>query len=116
MRDSKCIFLRSLALVIAVNLAACTTATVKVPQATGGSRADATVDMQFEYGVSEEPVINWDEANATARHRCEAWGYSDAEKFGGEKNQCLRFEQYGNCIRMAVTMTYQCTGTGAPKS
>ena len=87
-------------------------ATVKVPQATGGSRADATVDLSFDFGMFEEPVVNWDQAADTARQRCSAWGYTDAEKFGGAKSECLQFNGYGSCTHTQVTMTYQCTGTG----
>ena len=89
-------------------------ATVKVPVSTGGSRADATVDMSFDYGMFEKPTIDWNQTGATASKRCGAWGYTGAESFGGAKETCLAFNGYGNCVRQRVTMTYQCTGTGAP--
>ena len=43
---------------LSMSLGGC--ATVKVPEPIGGSRADATVDLGFEFGQFEKPVINWD--------------------------------------------------------
>ena len=98
--------------VIAFAIAVAGCATPKVPVSTGGSRSDATVDMSFDYGMFEKPVINWNETAATASQRCGAWGYSGAQAFGGGKETCLAFNGYGNCVRQRVTMTYQCTGNG----
>lgn len=87
------------------------------PVPTGGSRADATVDMSFEFGQFQKPVIEWNQAAVDAAKRCAVWGYTGAEAFGGQKNQCLQFGGVGGgCARMGVTMTYQCTGTGTPPS
>ena len=93
-------------------LAACATPMRPVP--TGGSRADATVDMSFEFGEFQKPVIDWNQAAADAAKRCSVWGYTGAEPFGGQKNQCLQFGGVAGCARTGVTMTYQCTGTGTP--
>jgi len=90
-------------------LAGC--ATDKILQATGGSRADGTVDLSYEYGMFERPTLHMQEALQTARERCRAWGYTDAQPFGGQKNLCQQSNEYG-CIRTLVTVTYQCTGTG----
>jgi hypothetical protein len=92
----------------ALILTAC--ATEKVLQATGGSRADGTVELSYEYGMFEQPHIHTEEALETATKRCAAWGYTGAEPFGGQKNQCEQFSQYG-CTRNLVTISYQCTGT-----
>jgi YecR-like lipoprotein len=60
-------------------------ATVKTLEATGGSRSDGTVELSYEYGSLEAPQVQWEQGLVTARERCAAWGYSDAEAFGGEK-------------------------------
>lgn len=77
---------------------------------TGGSKADGTVDLSFEFGVFQKPVVDMVAAQASAKQRCAAWGYTEAEAFGGEKRQCQAFDGYGNCMRWFVTVTYQCTG------
>jgi hypothetical protein len=83
--------------------------TVKIPQPTGGSRADGTVQLAYEYGGFERPQVDWETANQIAADRCRAWGYSGAESFGGGVSQCTAYNAYG-CIRRFVTITYQCTG------
>ncbi|MBV9694833.1 MAG: hypothetical protein JO261_14135 [Alphaproteobacteria bacterium] len=82
----------------------------KVLQATGGSRADGTVNLSFNYGLFEQPKIDWGAALETARTSCKAWGYSDAQKFGGGLQHCEAMNGYGQCMAWAVTVTYQCTG------
>ena len=89
-------------------LAGC--AVVKTPVDTGGSKADGTVEMSFEYGGFERPTVNWDAARATAASRCSAWGYNDAQPFGGVIQKCQAANQYG-CVRWFVTRRYQCTGS-----
>ena len=84
-------------------------ATVKTMEAVGGSRADGTVDLAYEYGLFEVPEVQTDAAYATARQRCAAWGYQGAEPFGGSKNTCMQADMYGSCVRMRVTVTFQCT-------
>jgi len=84
-------------------------ATNVTPQATGGSKADGTVTVSYEYGMFEQPVVNWTVANSTAKERCKAWHYENAEAFGGSQNRCLAVDGYGNCARTQVNITYQCT-------
>ena len=85
-------------------------ATPEVMQATGGSRADGTVDLSYEYGLFQQPVVNMQAAEVTATARCKAWGYANAEPFGGQINRCQASNAYGNCLQMLVTVKYQCTG------
>lgn len=92
-------------------LAGC--ATPKVMQATGGSRADGTVDMSYEYGLFQKPVVNMAAAETTATQRCKAWGYTAAEPFGGQLKHCNAYNGYGNCVDVLVTVKYQCTGGGS---
>ena len=97
---------------LSILLGSCTTNKSLVP--TGGSKADGTVDLSYEFGMFEKPVIDMAAAQIAAKDRCSAWGYAAAEAFGGEKRQCQAFDGYGNCMRWFVTVTYQCTG-GTPK-
>lgn len=97
-----------LVLAIAVGVAGCTV--VKTPTPTGGSRADGIVELSYEYGQFEKPQVQWGDANRAARQRCEAWGYTDADRFGGVTRQCQAADAYGSCTRWLVTASYQCTG------
>ncbi len=94
--------------VIALSLSAC--ATIKVPQATGGSKADGIVELSYQYGGFEQPVVQWDQALITAKKHCKAWGYQNAEAFSGTISQCQSYNQYG-CVSFFVTAKYQCTGS-----
>lgn len=83
-------------------------ATVKVPVPTGGSKSDGTIELSYQVGGFEKPVVDWNQALITATEKCRAWGYSSAEAFGGTKSQCQATNEYG-CIQWFVTATYQCT-------
>ena len=95
--------------VLAVAGCAVNKAVVLVP--TGGSRADGTVTLSFEHTVREKPQVNLQQATAAAQDRCRAWGYNDAQPFGGETRQCQEPSDYG-CMRWMVSVTYQCLGRG----
>lgn len=91
-------------------LAGC--ATPKAWSAMGGSRADATVTLGYEYALFEQPQIS-DSGDAVALQRCRAWGYSGAEAFGAQMSRCVAMTNSG-CQQTQVTKTYQCLGTGTP--
>lgn len=78
-------------------------ATIKVPQATGGSRSDGVVNLSYEYGAFEKPIVDWNAAKMEAQKRCRAWGYENTEPFGGVQTNCT--SDYENCV---VTVPYQC--------
>ncbi len=100
--------LRVIVLAVALTWAAC--ATVKVPQPVSGSRSDATIQLAYEYRKFwERPQVDWEAANRIATERCEAWGYSGAEAFGGGVSECAAYGQ-NSCYRFFVTITYQCIG------
>jgi len=85
-------------------------------QPIGGSRADGVVRLAFTYGMFENPRVDQAAALASARQRCQSWGYTDAEPFGGAVTQCQQMSGYG-CAQTMVTVEYQCTGGrggGAP--
>lgn len=87
-------------------LVGCTT--VKTMEPIGGSRADGTVKLAFTYGMFETPNIDWEKAQQSAVKRCKAWGYTDAEKFGGKESKCIQ-NSGGACIEHQVDIQYQCT-------
>jgi hypothetical protein len=98
--------------VFGCSLAAFGCTTNVVPVATGGSRADATVELSFEYAQFERPVVDMAQAQTTAVQRCRVWGYSGADAFGGQRSICQAANNFG-CAQTLVTVQYQCTGTGA---
>ena len=87
-------------------------ATTKNWSATGGSRADATVRLSYEYGAFEQPQTNEMEAINLATSRCKTWGYTGAEAFGGVTRQCNMPGGMGGCNGWIVTKEFQCTGMG----
>ena len=86
-------------------------ASTKILQATGGSRADAIVELSYSYGAFEEPQVDWDSGLRTATDRCRAWDYSSADPFGGTMSDCQSYDGYGNCMSWIVTAKYQCIGS-----
>lgn len=98
---------KTIAPAVVLFLAACSTTPLLV--ATGGSRADATVEMGYEYGGFDIPTVDLAEGAKAAEARCRAWGYKRAEPFGGEQRQCNAPSQYG-CARWFAKITYQCIG------
>ena len=63
--------------------------------------------MSYELGQFEKPQIDLAKGLETAKQRCSAWGYKDAEQFGGTARQCQLQNNYG-CTRWYVTVNYQC--------
>lgn len=86
-------------------------ATTKEFVATGGSRADGTVTLSYEYGMFQAPQEDEQQGLALASSTCAAWGYSGSQAFGGETQECSKVNGYGNCIRTLVTRRYQCLGS-----
>ena len=78
--------------------------------ATGGSRADGTVDMAYDTAYLEVPVVNHSQAKNIAVQKCRVWGYNDAEPFGGQVENCYQRNGYGNCLRGQIIIKYQCLG------
>lgn len=85
-------------------------ATKKDFYATGGSRADGSVDMAYDFAQFEQPVVNIAQAQRIAKSKCRVWGYSDAEAFGGKQQICNQANGYGTCIAGQVIYKYQCIG------
>lgn len=102
----------SIAVLAAITLAGCGT-TAKLWSATGGSRADGVVRLSYEYSAMEVPELNESQGVALAIRRCQTWGYTGAEAFGGTTRACNMPGGLGGCAQFVVTKEYQCTGTGA---
>jgi hypothetical protein len=95
-------------LILMVALLSACTAQHVVPVATGGSKADASVEMGYNTGLFHPAEPDWPAAQVTASKRCQAWGYSKAEGFEGTTLNCNRYNGYGQCLDGTVTRTYQC--------
>jgi len=97
-----------IALVVSmIIISAC--ATNIVPQATGGSKADGIVNISYDVGQMQKPVIDWEQAEAEANRRCQAWGYKEAEAFGGGTRSCVQYGGLGGgCAVTQHTHSYQC--------
>ena len=82
--------------------------------ATGGSRADGTVELAFEYGAFQKPEVNDAQGVDLAASMCSGWGYTGSQPFA-PMSKCEAVNGYGNCIRFLVTRQYQCLGApGSP--
>ncbi|WP_313241188.1 YecR family lipoprotein [Stutzerimonas kunmingensis] len=78
--------------------------------AMGGSRADGSVDMAYDFKPFEKPVVNQQQAFSIAKQKCGVWGYSNAEPFGGQTVNCQQRDGWGNCVAGQVIVKYQCIG------
>jgi hypothetical protein len=97
-----------IATAVAMSMSGCAVQKTLTP--TGGSRSDGVVRLSYTLNMFEKPVVDYAQAASAARARCAAWGYSDAESFGGETQLCQQFNGYGNCTQALITVEYQCTG------
>ncbi|WPC06941.1 YecR family lipoprotein [Pseudomonas benzenivorans] len=97
-----------LALSVIAALPGC--ATKKDFYATGGSRADGTVDMAYDFRPFEQPVVDHVQAQRVAKSKCGVWGYSNAEPFGGKTTNCYSRDGWGNCTAGQIIVKYQCIG------
>ena len=94
--------------VVVMALSGC--ATVKHLTATGGSKSDGIIKMSYECGIFQVPKVDMQQGAKIAQKRCMAWGYTDAEAFGGSIKSCTWYNSSGSCIRWIVTIEFQCTG------
>lgn len=81
---------------------------VKIPAAIGGSKSDGVITMAYSVRAFEKPVVDWEQVRRDALARCKAWGYGQAEAFGGARTNCEAVNGYGNCVRQTVMHDYQC--------
>ena len=81
----------------------------------GGSRADGTIEMGYEQGEFQTVEIDWATADREAKARCQSWGYTDAQRFGGMKRVCNQPGGFSGCARHMVSVQYQCLGDDIEK-
>jgi len=65
--------------------------------------------------TTTKPKVNYLLGLESAKARCAAWGYTDAEAFGGVTRTCADIST-GRCDIVRVTIEYQCTGVTPPKN
>ncbi|MED6699244.1 YecR family lipoprotein [Escherichia coli O157] len=76
----------------------------------GGSKADGVIRLGYTFDQrSEIPLIDLEQGLYVATKRCQKWGYSGAEIFGGSTTMCSDQRPLG-CVATNVTYEYQCTG------
>ncbi len=90
-------------------LCASACATENPLRTTGTSPADGIVQLSYQYVLSDRPVIDWVSAQNTARERCVAWGYSDAQRFERGRQHCMTQDIFGRCKSFNVNVAYHCT-------
>lgn len=83
----------------------------------GGSRADATIQVGFVYNPAYEiPEFSEAQGRKVAEEKCRFWGYPEAEPFGMVKKTCQQTVYNPwvgpQCVEMLVTQEYQCLGRG----
>ncbi len=98
---------------VAVTLVGC--ATTKVLTPVGGSRSDGIVRLAYDVTMFQKPRVNFEEGRVTAQARCQSWGYTNAEQFGGHTSVCHARNGYGNCMQETITYEFQCTGAKTPQ-
>lgn len=84
--------------------------------ATGGSRADGSIDMAYDFIAGEDIVVDPLQAQSIAGSKCTVWGYERAEAFGGKSENCLTRSGSGECEVGQVIVKYQCIGNITPSS
>ena len=75
--------------------------------ATDGSKSGATIKMECSYDELLETPNELYEAQNIAMQKCQAWGYDQAEPFGGITTKCLSLD----CHYKKAEIIYQCLGT-----
>ena len=74
----------------------------------GGSKADAIVEMTYEYHLFQKVTISsWEESQEKATNTCRTWGYTSAKRFEKPRKECIGWGKDG-CHKWSVTWQYQC--------
>lgn len=84
--------------------------------ATGGSRADGSIDMAYDFKAFETPIVDLKQAESIANNKCAVWGYERAEPFGGKTLNCQARDGFGNCNAGQMIVKYQCIGNITPSN
>lgn len=84
--------------------------------ATGGSRADGSIDMAYNFKQFETPIVDIAQAKTIANDKCAVWGYERAQAFGGQTENCQARNGFGDCVAGQVVVKYQCIGNITPSN
>ncbi|WP_228393041.1 YecR family lipoprotein [Pseudomonas helleri] len=84
--------------------------------ATGGSRADGSIDMAYDFKQFETPIVDINQAKKIANDKCAVWGYERAEAFGGKIVSCEARNGFGDCVAGQTIIKYQCIGNITPSN
>ena len=103
--------MKKITVLLLLNLALSSCATTITPLASGGSRADGTLEYTYTYGILTRPQIDWDRVGFDALQRCSDWGYTTADMFPGAIRECASTTADGGCNAYRVTTTFQCGGS-----
>ena len=71
--------------------------------------------MGYEQREFQTAEIDWATADREAKARCQSWGYTDAQRFGGMKRVCNQPGGFSGCARHLVSIQYQCLGDDIEK-
>jgi len=93
-------------MICVLSIAGCATPKTLLP--IGGSRADGVINMAYDVGILESPVVDYNAAQVLAENGCKAWGYSGARPLGGSQSSCIKPKGDGGCLENRVTVPYQC--------
>jgi len=80
-----------------------------VPQATGGNLAQGSVEMSYTKPPHLRPRVDWQAAQQSAVNRCNGWGFSGAQAYANDRQECVSQDVNGNCRLQQITRVYQCT-------
>lgn len=80
--------------------------TYKLWNEAGSDQDSATVDLSYEYGKFENPMVDERAGVEMARERCKDWGYPSAQR-KGEDRQCIDGIET-SCGKWRVTRHYRC--------
>ncbi|MBR6026964.1 MAG: hypothetical protein IK065_05135 [Neisseriaceae bacterium] len=101
--------IKTICLITAVLLSQTACNTIPTWAAIGGSRADGTVKIAYEQSEFSNQSPMMDDGRILAARRCEKWGYSDAEAFGGATRTCIRSPGVlTNCAVYQIVFEFQC--------
>lgn len=103
---SRPVILLYFAALVMASLSGC--ASSKHWSVSGGEKDQGLVRVSYEFPETREPSLSEKAAQELADHRCEGWGYDDAEPIPGQLRQCSDMDD-GSCNLWTVTREYQCT-------
>lgn len=93
---------------LAIMITGCASPVTKDWGASGGSKADGTVQLSVRYGDMQTPILDDAQGKRAALARCEKWGYSSVDEFDFVNKVCMQPGGLSGCRDTVITKTYQC--------